>query len=342
MISSHVLDEVERFGSRVLVIAQGRLAAEGDFHAIRDLMDDRPAPAAARDRPARPPGRRPARGRAWCRAPRRGRDGTGVEVETTDVHRFRRAVAVVARTAALPLPSWFPSTTTSTASSATWWAGDVVIATVYRLVARAALATRGGSPVLLGLLGARRRRRGPRGRASATCPTGLEAGADLVNAFGLSLYVPVVTLVFASAALGDPAEDGTPRVPVAAAGGPLADRGRRRGWPPLTVDAAARGRAGDAHRRWPPGAAPTWWPGTLVVGTLAVIAYAGIFCYLGLRVRRALVWGLAYVLLWEGFVAVAGRNAAAARRACLHPLDPLLTPSGVELHLGDVAPCAPR
>lgn len=42
VVSSHVLDEVERFGSNVLVIGQGRLAAEGDFHAIRDLMDDRP------------------------------------------------------------------------------------------------------------------------------------------------------------------------------------------------------------------------------------------------------------------------------------------------------------
>src|SRR5213075_2463731 len=42
LVSSHVLDEVERLGSRVLVLAQGRLAAEGDFHAIRDLMDDRP------------------------------------------------------------------------------------------------------------------------------------------------------------------------------------------------------------------------------------------------------------------------------------------------------------
>jgi len=42
LISSHVLDEVERFGSRVLVVAQGRLAAEGDFHGIRELMDDRP------------------------------------------------------------------------------------------------------------------------------------------------------------------------------------------------------------------------------------------------------------------------------------------------------------
>jgi ABC-2 type transport system ATP-binding protein len=42
LVSSHVLEEVQRFGSRVLVIAQGRLAAEGDFRAIRALMDDRP------------------------------------------------------------------------------------------------------------------------------------------------------------------------------------------------------------------------------------------------------------------------------------------------------------
>ena len=42
VVSSHVLEEVERFGSRVLVLAEGRLVAEGDFHGIRDLMDDRP------------------------------------------------------------------------------------------------------------------------------------------------------------------------------------------------------------------------------------------------------------------------------------------------------------
>lgn len=42
LVSSHVLEEVERFGSTVLVLAQGRLAAEGDYHAIRELMDDRP------------------------------------------------------------------------------------------------------------------------------------------------------------------------------------------------------------------------------------------------------------------------------------------------------------
>lgn len=42
LISSHVLDEVERFGSHVIVIAKGRLAAQGNFHDIRRLMDNQP------------------------------------------------------------------------------------------------------------------------------------------------------------------------------------------------------------------------------------------------------------------------------------------------------------
>ncbi|MEM9566070.1 MAG: ABC transporter ATP-binding protein [Actinomycetota bacterium] len=42
LVSSHVLEEVERFGTRVLVLAKGRLAAEGDFRAIRALMNDQP------------------------------------------------------------------------------------------------------------------------------------------------------------------------------------------------------------------------------------------------------------------------------------------------------------
>jgi ABC-2 type transport system ATP-binding protein len=42
LVSSHVLDEVARLGSNIIVIAQGRLAASGDYHALRDLMDDRP------------------------------------------------------------------------------------------------------------------------------------------------------------------------------------------------------------------------------------------------------------------------------------------------------------
>jgi ABC-2 type transport system ATP-binding protein len=42
IVSSHVLNEVERLAERVIVIMHGRLAAAGDHHAIRDAMDDRP------------------------------------------------------------------------------------------------------------------------------------------------------------------------------------------------------------------------------------------------------------------------------------------------------------
>ncbi len=42
VFSSHILDEVERLAENVLVIVAGRLAASGDFRAIRRLMIDRP------------------------------------------------------------------------------------------------------------------------------------------------------------------------------------------------------------------------------------------------------------------------------------------------------------
>ena len=42
VFSSHILEEVERLGDNVLVIVAGRLAASGDFHAIRRLMTDHP------------------------------------------------------------------------------------------------------------------------------------------------------------------------------------------------------------------------------------------------------------------------------------------------------------
>lgn len=42
IVSSHVLNEVERMAERVIVLVHGRLAAAGGRHAIRDAMDDRP------------------------------------------------------------------------------------------------------------------------------------------------------------------------------------------------------------------------------------------------------------------------------------------------------------
>ena len=42
IVSSHVLNEVERLAERVIVLIHGRLAAAGDHRAIRDTMDDSP------------------------------------------------------------------------------------------------------------------------------------------------------------------------------------------------------------------------------------------------------------------------------------------------------------
>jgi ABC-2 type transport system ATP-binding protein len=95
VVSSHVLEEVERFSARVLVIVKGRLAAEGDYHAIRDLMDDRPHRISVRTNQARGV----ASGLMHQGA------ATGVEllehdkilVETHDVQRFRHVLARVAQ-----------------------------------------------------------------------------------------------------------------------------------------------------------------------------------------------------------------------------------------------------
>lgn len=161
----------------------------------------------------------------------------------------------------------------------------------------------------------------------------LDAGTNFVNAFGLSLYAPVATLVFASAALGDPVDDATlvylwlrpvPRWRIGL-GALLAT------WTvalpmvlvPLVIGAALTGGGSELVR------------GTLVSATVAVIAYGSLFVLLGLWVRRALIWGLAYILLWEGFVAIAGANAQRlAIRSYTRSL--LSDATGVELRLADI------
>ena len=42
VLSSHILEEVEQLADTVLLIVNGKLAASGDFHAIRAALDDRP------------------------------------------------------------------------------------------------------------------------------------------------------------------------------------------------------------------------------------------------------------------------------------------------------------
>jgi ABC-2 type transport system permease protein len=138
-----------------------------------------------------------------------------------------------------------------------------------------------------------------------------DAGARFISRFGLALLVPVASLVFASAALGDPNEDGTLVYlwlrPVARwkIVGAAALSSLTATWPivavPLALTAAITGGGADLV------------VGTLGAVTVSMIGYIGLFVALGLRVKRALVWGLLYIFIWEGFVATA--NSSAARLA---------------------------
>jgi len=131
---------------------------------------------------------------------------------------------------------------------------------------------------------------------------------DVLDAYCLGVLAPIVALVFASAALGDPAEDGTLvylwlkpvarwQIVVGALAASLTVA------LPLVVVPSVVAAEASGVGHGVVGAAAA-------AGTLSVLAYTTIFLGLGLKVKRALVWGLAYVLIWEGAVARTGRGAA--------------------------------
>ena len=94
IVSSHVLEEVERFGSNVVVITQGRLAAQGDFREIRALMDNRPRRLrVASDQPrllaAALVGQPNVTGVRFA--------GSELEIDTDDIASFARMIAPLSK-----------------------------------------------------------------------------------------------------------------------------------------------------------------------------------------------------------------------------------------------------
>lgn len=124
---------------------------------------------------------------------------------------------------------------------------------------------------------------------------------DMTQTYGLQLLAPVVALVLASAALGDFVDDRTLVYlwlrPVKrwhiSLGAALASVGTA--LPLVVIPVTLAAYLGSAD--------PTVAAGAAAASAIATLGYAGVFLALGFKVRRALVWGLAYILIWEGFLA---------------------------------------
>lgn len=140
--------------------------------------------------------------------------------------------------------------------------------------------------------------------AAALTGEGAPTAVDLteqIDGFVLRFLAPVTALLFATAAFGDMVDDGSlvylwlrpVRRWVTALAGTAA---------PLVTSivivlpatvafAVASGAEGGDIAA------------AVAASTVALLAYTPLFVGLGLRVRRSLLWGLAYVLIWEGAVA---------------------------------------
>jgi ABC-2 type transport system permease protein len=161
----------------------------------------------------------------------------------------------------------------------------------------------------------------------------LRNATNFVSNVGFVVLVPVASLVFSSSSLGDTVDDQTLVYlwlrPIARWRLTLASMASSMVivWPlvivPVVLGARLAGGNGELLRA------------TAVATTVGVFAYVGIFGALGLRVRAALLWGLLYVFIWEGFVAGASDTAARlAIRAYLRSV--LADATGVELRLGAI------
>lgn len=163
----------------------------------------------------------------------------------------------------------------------------------------------------------------------------VEAAAFFVDGFGLGLVAPVIGLVLGSAALGTWRDDETmvyvwlrpvSRWVIGLAGTLAA----------LTVTLPA-----SVIPMTVAAGIGTDWDGEIIRASaismsLASVAYTALFVLLGLVIKRALVWGLVYVFIWEFFIA---RGAAGAARLSINSYakDVLAEASGADIGFVDIS-----
>jgi ABC-2 type transport system permease protein len=170
------------------------------------------------------------------------------------------------------------------------------------------------------------------GFALGSADASLDDSVRLIAGVGLGLVVPVVSLVFAGAAIGDLRDDQTLVY--------LWLRPMDR-WP-IVVGAALAAATLAAPITIVPvvvAAALTGADSGIVAGTLlacavGLVAYVGVFTLFGVWLKRFIVWGLAYILIWEGFIAQAGAGVArVALRKYTRSI--LVDRTGADLDLAD-------
>jgi len=169
---------------------------------------------------------------------------------------------------------------------------------VRQVVTKARVAGLGALAVFLILLG------WAGGRSDPT----MSDAVGLIGNLGLAVILPIGSLIFASGTLADLREDRTlvylwlrPMqpwvVPVAALGAALTPV------LPITVVAGALAAAAT-------GVDSSLITGAVIAMSMGAVAYCAVFVAFGLLVKRTLLWGLMYILIWEGFIAGGGQGAA--------------------------------
>ena len=160
------------------------------------------------------------------------------------------------------------------------------------------------------------------------------SAVEVIADLGFTAVVPIVALVFAGASLGDAREDGTlvylwlrpiDRWPVVVGAWLAAITVSL----PLTIVPLAAAA-------WLAGGGGTLIGASVLAAAVGVVAYSAVFVLVGLLVKNAIVWGLAYILVWEGIIAAFGDFAA--RIALRGYTRSILTDrTGVDLDLGDLS-----
>ncbi|MCO5313584.1 MAG: hypothetical protein M9952_11700 [Microthrixaceae bacterium] len=134
----------------------------------------------------------------------------------------------------------------------------------------------------------------------------VQGALTMIDAFGLTLTIPLAALVFGTASLGDPIEDGTyvylwlrplRRAAISAA----AFASTLTLVVPLAVLPTVLSALVIAE-------GPRLVLAAAVASMAAAVAYSAVFVLIGQLTRRSLVWGIAYLLIFEQFIARGGRG----------------------------------